>query len=85
MTSASCEGPMCTYTGPESGAEHGECTGTGGYISNGEISALIAEQRVSREWTDKTESNYIIYDGKSGHFFSNKSLVNFKPDFGSHI
>lgn len=64
MTSSTCEGPMCTYTGPESGAEAGKCTGTGGYIGDGEIAALISEGRVSRQWKDSTESDYIIYDGE---------------------
>ncbi|KAI9149971.1 Killer toxin subunits alpha/beta [Paramyrothecium foliicola] len=62
MTDASCSGPMCTYTGPDSGAAHGKCTGTGGYISNGEIDEIIAEGRAKKQWTDDTQSNYLIYD-----------------------
>ncbi|KAJ5219441.1 uncharacterized protein N7498_001540 [Penicillium cinerascens] len=37
MTEAGCSGPMCTYTGPASGAYKGPCTGTAGYLANAEI------------------------------------------------
>jgi chitinase len=63
MTSPSCSGPMCTYTGPESGAEHGKSTDTGGYISNGEINSIIAEGRVMKQYTDDTQTDYIIFGG----------------------
>lgn len=64
MTDTSCSGPDCTYTGPQSGAEHGKCTETGGYIANGEIKALMAEGRVSKQWTDDTQSDYVIFGGE---------------------
>ena len=41
MTTAGCTGPMCTYTGPSSGATPGRCTGTAGYIGNAEINEII--------------------------------------------
>ncbi|KAH7317180.1 hypothetical protein B0I35DRAFT_504621 [Stachybotrys elegans] len=62
MTDPSCDGPQCTYTGPASGAAKGKCTGTGGYISNGEMNEIIAEGRAKKQWTDETESNYLVYD-----------------------
>ncbi|KAJ4996364.1 Killer toxin subunits alpha/beta 6 [Colletotrichum sp. SAR 10_66] len=62
MRDASCSGPFCTYTGKESGAAKGTCTGTGGYISNGEINEIIAEGRVKKKWTDETESDYLLHD-----------------------
>jgi chitinase len=61
MTSPSCSGPMCTYTGSESGAEHGKCTDTGGYISNGEINEIISAGRVTKQFTDDTQSDYVIF------------------------
>jgi chitinase len=64
MTDTSCSGPMCTYTGPESGAEHGKCTETGGYIANGEIDAIMAAGRAKKQWTDDTQSDYVIYGGE---------------------
>ncbi|KAJ7664540.1 glycoside hydrolase superfamily [Mycena polygramma] len=42
MTTAGCTGPMCTFTGPASGATPGSCTQTAGYISNAEIDKIIA-------------------------------------------
>ncbi|KAI0138872.1 hypothetical protein GGR57DRAFT_496245 [Xylariaceae sp. FL1272] len=65
MTDASCSGPQCTYTGPDSGAKHGKCTDTGGYISDGEIEQIIADGGAVRQWSDDTQSNYIIYDDDS--------------------
>ena len=37
MTTLECFDPMCTYTGPESGAWKGLCTDTAGYLGNTEI------------------------------------------------
>ncbi|KAJ5116978.1 hypothetical protein N7456_001326 [Penicillium angulare] len=37
MTTAGCSDPMCTYTGPDSGAWKGPCTDTAGYLGNAEI------------------------------------------------
>jgi chitinase len=37
MTTPGCYGPTCTFTGPNSGATPGKCTGTQGYVSNTEI------------------------------------------------
>lgn len=42
MTTPGCNTEQCTYTGPNSGAYAGQCTGTAGYISNAEIDAIIA-------------------------------------------
>jgi chitinase len=41
MTTPGCTGPMCTYTGGDSGAYPGPCTGTAGYIANAEINAIL--------------------------------------------
>jgi chitinase len=41
VTSPGCTGPMCTYTGGESGAYPGPCTGTAGYIANAKINAIL--------------------------------------------
>ncbi|KAJ7307797.1 class V chitinase-like protein [Mycena albidolilacea] len=42
MTTAGCTGPMCTFTGPASGATPGSCTKTAGCIANAEIDKIIA-------------------------------------------
>jgi GH18 family chitinase len=63
MTDPSCSGPDCRYTGPESGAEHGKCTETGGYISNGEISAISSAGRITKRWTDDTQTDYVVFGG----------------------
>jgi GH18 family chitinase len=45
MTSPSCTGPMCTYTGTRnvSNAYKGRCTDTAGYLSNAEINEIIMD------------------------------------------
>jgi GH18 family chitinase len=64
MSSARCKGPACTFTGPESGAAKGKCTGTAGYISNAELKALVHSHSGDVEkWHDaKTDSDYMIFD-----------------------
>ncbi|KAG7433883.1 Killer toxin subunits alpha/beta [Fusarium oxysporum f. sp. raphani] len=64
MSSARCKGPMCTFTGPESGAAKGKCTDTAGYISNAELEALIHSHSGDVEkWHDATtDSDYMIFD-----------------------
>ncbi|KAI0440064.1 glycoside hydrolase superfamily [Xylaria telfairii] len=61
MTDSSCTGPLCTYTGSDSSATPGRCTRTKGYISNAEINELIAIGDTSKQWSDDTESDYVIY------------------------
>lgn len=52
ITTAGCTGPMCTtYTGGESGAYPGPCTGTPGYIANAEINAILSG---TGSWEDST-------------------------------
>lgn len=63
MTDPSCSGPMRTYLGPESGAEHGNCTKIGGYIGNGEIAAIGSAGRAAKQFTDDTQSDYVIFGG----------------------
>jgi GH18 family chitinase len=41
MVDAGCTGPMCKYTGPDSGATPGKCTNTAGYLANAEIDQII--------------------------------------------
>ncbi|KAK3299894.1 putative class V chitinase [Chaetomium fimeti] len=63
MTAAGCTGPMCTYTGPESGATPGKCTGTAGYIANSEIKAIIQDNPTAEMWSDgDSMSNILVYD-----------------------
>jgi GH18 family chitinase len=40
MSDPNCAGPDCTFEGPDSTAIAGECTGTPGYMGNGELEAL---------------------------------------------
>lgn len=61
MTTPGCYGEMCTFTGPESGAKPGPCTGTAGYISDAEIKQIIASGRVNENFFDpKSHSNILV-------------------------
>ncbi|CAG1996158.1 unnamed protein product [Fusarium graminearum] len=70
MADKSCTGPDCLFTGSfeESEAEPGQCTGTGGYISNAEINEIwqLVGQRAEGvsafRWHDEwTHSDIMIY------------------------
>ncbi|KAM5465541.1 putative chitinase [Microsporum audouinii] len=61
MTQAGCYGPDCTFTGPESGAAPGRCTGTRGYVSNFEIREIIAEKSSAKQYPDKN-GDILVYD-----------------------
>ncbi|OCK75262.1 glycoside hydrolase family 18 protein [Lepidopterella palustris CBS 459.81] len=63
MTNSGCTGPMCTYTGPLSGATPGICTQTAGYISNAEINDIIARNGNIQQFKDiKSDSNILVYN-----------------------
>jgi chitinase len=78
MTTPGCTGPLCTYTGPNSGAYAGTCTDTAGYISNAELAGIVAgnatvygydgstiivsASSVSSFHDDGSDSDIIVYD-----------------------
>ncbi|OBT85922.1 hypothetical protein VE02_04509 [Pseudogymnoascus sp. 03VT05] len=64
MTTAGCTGPLCTFTGPESGASSGPCTNTAGYISMAEINDIIARGDGGvKTWVDPvSQSNIMVYN-----------------------
>lgn len=68
MTEEGCTGPQCTFGGDDltSTAEPGECTQTGGYISNAEILQIIDNNDTSlaiQSWYDEdTDSNYAVWN-----------------------
>ncbi|KAJ6032219.1 glycoside hydrolase [Penicillium herquei] len=68
MVNASCTGPECHFTGPDSGAEEGICTQTAGYISNFELYEIIAAYENDGNGTYGTVTQYqdegdvLIYD-----------------------
>jgi chitinase len=78
MTTPDCTGPLCTYTGPNSGAYGGACTGTPGYISNAELAGIaagnatvygndgsgisVSPSSVSRFYDSGSDSDIMVYD-----------------------
>lgn len=88
MTTAGCTGPMCTYTGGESGAYPGPCTGTPGYIANAEINAILsgtgswedstgAVQQInsySSYFDEDSQSNVAVYDSTQWVGYMNDSV-----------
>lgn len=67
MADGSCHGEQCFYTGTpaQSDAVPGPCTGTGGYISNAELKAIMATPgRVQASYLDgASHSDIMVYDG----------------------
>ncbi|KAJ5577072.1 Glycoside hydrolase superfamily [Penicillium sp. DV-2018c] len=63
MTQEGCSGPMCTYTGPESGARKGRCTDTAGYIGTAEIMEIISTNPDHNLTFDEdSKSSILVYD-----------------------
>ncbi|KAJ7132986.1 glycoside hydrolase superfamily [Mycena filopes] len=62
MSTAGCTGPMCTFTGPASGATPGPCTQTAGYISNAEINQIIAKGGAQTFYDAASDSDILVYD-----------------------
>jgi len=63
MTTPGCTGPMCTYTGPASGATPGKCTQTAGYIANSEIRDILAKNPSAKTTYDSaSQSDILVYD-----------------------
>lgn len=62
MSTPGCDGPECTYTGPNSGATPGPCTNTAGYLANAEIYDIIAENPSVKRFMDNSHSNILVYD-----------------------
>lgn len=60
QTSPSCSTPDCTFTGPASGATHGECTNTGGYIGFGELQQIVDNGTVRKMYYDDASASDIL-------------------------
>ncbi|KAI0476854.1 class V chitinase Chi100 [Xylaria cf. heliscus] len=63
MTKAGCWTELCTYVGPDSGAEPGICTGTAGYLADYEIN-LISSENPSADllWDSASYSNIMVWN-----------------------
>ncbi|KAJ6450604.1 class V chitinase-like protein [Mycena sanguinolenta] len=62
MTTAGCTGPLCTFTGPSSGATPGPCTQTAGYIADAEINQIIAAGNVQTFHDASSDTDILVYD-----------------------
>lgn len=60
MSSAGCWTEQCTYTGPESGAIKGRCTGTAGYLSDFEINEILAQGASAQTHFDAASRSDIV-------------------------
>ncbi|PNP53750.1 hypothetical protein THARTR1_05874 [Trichoderma harzianum] len=61
MSSNSCTGPTCRFTGPKSGATPGRCTKTAGYISNAEIFEILGAGNGSTHHDTGSDSDIALY------------------------
>lgn len=63
MATPGCWQEGCKFTGPESGARPGRCTGTSGYISNLEIREILTngQHKIQRE-SSPVAGDILIYD-----------------------
>ncbi|RVD86020.1 uncharacterized protein DFL_004316 [Arthrobotrys flagrans] len=60
MTKAGCTGPMCTFTGPASGAMPGRCTKTRGYLANAEIDEILRTNPNAKKTYDASSTSDIV-------------------------
>ncbi|RYP70405.1 hypothetical protein DL771_005526 [Monosporascus sp. 5C6A] len=80
MSQAGCWGPDCTFTGPESGAAPGRCTGTAGYISNFEIREMLATRSDIHRYSDD-DGDILLYDGVQWVSWLTKPLYDERVDW----
>jgi GH18 family chitinase len=59
----SCRDPMCTYTGPASGAVAGKCTLTAGYLADAEIYDMINRGAVAYHDDLVSDSDIVVFRG----------------------
>jgi chitinase len=63
MTQSGCTGPMCSYTGPDSGATPGRCTLTAGYLAQAEIDEILQNDKTATTFYDSdSESDIMVYN-----------------------
>lgn len=63
METPGCWTEQCTYTGPDSGAYKGRCTGTAGYISDLEIGEILAKNPTVQSLYDPdSQSNIVVFN-----------------------
>lgn len=55
---------MCTYTGPNSTAEPGVCSGTPGILANAEINGILGygSARAVTSYDSDSQSDILVYD-----------------------
>ncbi|KAJ0426708.1 hypothetical protein BJY00DRAFT_1086 [Aspergillus carlsbadensis] len=80
MVKPGCWGPECKFTGPESGAAPGRCTGTQGYISNYEIREIIASNSNVEQYSDE-DGDILVYDGTEWVSWLTRSSYNSRVDW----
>lgn len=65
MSAAGCVGPQCTYTGTAkvSNARNGRCTGTAGWLADGEIREILrTNPSASTQFGQTSQSDIMIYN-----------------------
>jgi chitinase len=76
MTTPGCVGEMCTYEGPDSQATPGKCTGTAGYLGNGEIQDIILAGGNVQTFMDASDSSILVYDDLQWVSYMNDTVKN---------
>lgn len=64
MATPGCHTEQCTFTGPESDARPGRCTGTPGYLANVEIREIVGSGKFSiEEFYSQEAGDILVYGG----------------------
>lgn len=82
MSQPGCTDPMCTYTGPDSGATAGECTQTAGILANAEIYDILASDETAMTYYDtSSNSDIMVYGDDQWVSFMSETTKSSRHDF----
>jgi chitinase len=84
MSEAGCYTEECTFTGPNSGALAGPCTGTPGYIGNWEIDQIISNSQYEssvQEYSSNVAGDILVYDSTQWISWMKPSTYNSRSEW----
>jgi chitinase len=84
MSEAGCYTEECTFTGPDSGALLGPCTGTPSYIGNWEIDQIISNSQYEstvEEYYSEVAGDILVYDSTQWISWMKPSTYNSRSEW----
>ncbi|KAF1841659.1 glycoside hydrolase family 18 protein [Cucurbitaria berberidis CBS 394.84] len=86
MSDSTCYTELCTFTGPESDATPGMCTGTKGYISNWEIRRILGDPSIQKqEYQTEEAGDILVYNSDQWISWMNPETYDKRAAFARSI